>query len=498
MQGPNLMNEMNRDRKHPQSASRTRTAGGVGTAAGFTLVELMVSLTLLGLIMTVIFSLFSTTSDGLREADSLVGTLDGARFGMTRLTNDVRSAGAFATPDATRDRWVIGKIADDDMCVSGIATYTGWQNSTVLLKRVFKGNTNLVSLNSGSPGGMGVSFDGFILMGALSYPMTFEISRMSLPSSGSSAGSIMPNGRGLAKILANDPFNVHAYELTAPMTAMKSAFIDRLPSQLIRIADQDGNMQFGGIANVMDDMGGVRLSITPALQVREGGNPRGLARQTLGTDDVGYDAALIDAFWYHVDVDPNDPTNFRLVRDRLNAREVARQLCNKGSLRLSNDGLRLQGLDSSNPTPGALANIASEDRAIITERVVDFQVWFDCADANGNVSNVNWVSKWASPQGTSDSANDCMNPSNPNFGAARMAHIRLSVRTEDERTDAPTGGFMGEDGTFDQERTIRYFRLNPSTTGAARVVTVQADIDLTSFGMHNINSRTPKNRNDAP
>lgn len=493
------MRDTNRDIHRPQVARVLRAARGVKAraAAGFTLVELMVSLTLLGLIMTVIFSLFSTTSDGLREADSLVGTLDGARFAMTRLSSDMKSAGAFATPDATRDRWVIGKVANRDMCVSGVASYVGWQNSTVLLEQVSKEDVNLVTLNSGGQTQTaGVSFDGFILMGALSYPMTFEITNMALPPAGSSAGTISANGRGLVKLLANDPFNVHTFALTTPMTNMKSAFAARLPSQLIRIADQDGNLQFGGISNPTDDAGGYRITITPALQVREGGSPRGLARQTLGSEDVGYDAALIDAFWYHVDVDPNDPTNFRLVRDRVDAREVARRLCTNGDLRLSADGRSLQGVDTADPDE--LSTIGAADRAIITDRVVDFQVWFDCADANGNVSNTDWVSKWASPGGVSDAANDCMNPNNPNFGAARMAHMRLSVRTADERADAPTGGFLDESGVFDDEMTIRYFRLNPSTTGAARVVTVQADVDLTTFGMHNITSTTPKHRSDAP
>src|SRR6056297_834617 len=70
---------------------------------GFTLVELMISVALLGMVMTVIFSLFSTTSDSLREADSLAHTLERAHFSVEQISADIRSAGAFASPDSVND-----------------------------------------------------------------------------------------------------------------------------------------------------------------------------------------------------------------------------------------------------------------------------------------------------------------------------------------------------------------------------------------------------------
>jgi prepilin-type N-terminal cleavage/methylation domain-containing protein len=434
---------------------------------GFTLVELMVSLALLGLVMTIVFSLFSTTSDGLKEADSLVDTLDRARFAMSRISSEVKSAGSFSTPDSQNDKWVIQNGAND-LCVFGVAGYQGWQNSTTQLT-----DAGLEDAHDGDGDAStaDVSYDGLIVMGALDFSQTFEVSNFVF---GSVTTALIPDhAGGVGTLLANNLFYTEATAPSAAQAAQKTALVAGLQNRLIRVADRDGNLQFREISLAAEATNGITLTLKPALQVREGGRLKGLQRQTLGAQDIGYEASLVDAYWYHVVPDPRDPTNFRLVRDRLDAAAIAAELCTPASA-----------------TP---ADNTVGPRVVITDRVVDFQVWFDCAGGNGSVQNATWVTQWASPDGNGnngDAAGDgCMNVSSPNFGAARMAHIRLSVRTRDERKDAPDAPdalFMDETGAFSPTVALRYFNVYPDAPGAARVVTVQSDVELSTFAMRNI------------
>lgn len=437
--------------------------------AGFTLVELMVSLVILGLLMTVVFSLFSTTSDGLKEADSLVDTMDRARFAIERVSADIKSAGAFGSPDSKKDPWVIQNTADQ-LCVQGVAGYRDWQNSVTIL------NAKKQNAHNGGAAPMGVSYDGFIIMGAREFPQSFEVSNFVHTSPVSA--TIRGHSRGVVKLLANNPFYVDPTLPGGISDALKTHFVSSLPGRLLRVADRDGNLQFTGIQTATldsikpgDSTESVTLTLSPALQVRQSAEDgsayqKGLDPATLGDEDIGYGAALVDAYWYHVERSPLDPQNFRLVRERLKADEVARALCAPGNV-------------------APAAHLASpSEKIVITDRVADFQVWFDCADTQGNLNGAAWLSEWASPDG----GGSCMNLSAPNFGAARMAHVRLSLHTRDERKDVPDKieALYALDATGAPNGALRYFNIYPDAPGAARVVTVQADIALNTFSMRNI------------
>ncbi|AWV90793.1 PilW family protein [Bradymonas sediminis] len=448
--------------------NRASASGHLRGRAGFTLVELMVSLVILGMIMTVIFSLFSTTSDGLKEADSLVNTMDSARFAVERVGSDLKSAGAFASPDSKNDPWVI-QGTSNQLCVQGIAGYKDWQNSTAILSTA-KNNAH------NSSGRVGVSFDGFIVMGAVDFPQTFEVADI-VPGPPSRA-TIPGHIRGVTKLLSNNPFYLDT-ALPAGINAdVQTHFADGLPNRLLRIADRDGNLQFTGISAATAVTGGpsteanpVELELSPNLHVRQSkedgsANQKGLDPPTLGDEDIGYGAALVDAYWYHVEPSPLDPDNYRLVRDRLDATKIATALCAPAN---------------TNPAD-ALPD--SRDQVVIADRVADFQVWFDCADPSGNLSGVDWISEWASPS----EGGSCMDVASPSFGEARMAHIRLSLHTRDERKDIPDAlaALYNNDASGANPGALRYFNIYPDAPGAARVVTVQSDIALTTFAMRNL------------
>ncbi|QDG50767.1 prepilin-type N-terminal cleavage/methylation domain-containing protein [Persicimonas caeni] len=471
---------------------------------GFTLVELMVAVTLLGLIVGVIFSLFASTSDTLKEADSLADTLDRTRFAMERLSAEVRNAGSFGSPDSQGDRWYpsVNNAGSSSVRLAGVASYNGWQNDHTLLTTHGLDAAHTDSAVSGSVPAVG--YDGFIVMGAIDFPQSFEITSLTFNSGNERVkGATIPaNERGMFKLLVNNPFHtdpglpqgiVPDDSADAGGDALKlseasAVLTNDLSDRLIRVMDREGNSQVSGIAadpvpTYSDtaipaaSLGGIPIEFTTNLLVRNNeaddsagaDHAVGLQRQTEDNQDIGYDAALIDVYWYHVESDPRDPLNFRLVRERLNGDGIASEL-------------------ATNPnaiTTTKLEGLATGDKVVIADRVVDFQVWFDCAgNAQGELAGAAWLTEWANPGGGA-----CMDPNTGEFGEARMAHIRLSVRTKYERKDAPDNikaFFMDSTGTVNKEMSMRYFDVNPDAEGAARVVTVQSDVELATFSMRNV------------
>mgnify|MGYP006306526669 FL=1 len=98
-----------------------------------------------------------------------------------------------------------------------------------------------------------------------------------------------------------------------------------------------------------------------------------------------------------------------------------------------------------------------------------------------------WQNNWLTPEGDSSNADhNCLDPNNPAPGRARVAHVRLSVRTEHERKELGHQGFLGADGNYDATMPLQTYDLDPTAPGATRVVTVQSDIELTNFAYKNI------------
>ncbi|MGM0557983.1 MAG: PilW family protein [Myxococcota bacterium] len=467
-------------------------------ARGFTIVELMISVVLLGLISGVIWALFSSTSGAMQEADSFVNSLDKTRFALEQVSADVRSAGAYASPDSEADPWTLPRPSARR--VVGLASYSGWQDQTPYDMT----NTDFVDAHNGKSGDIKIGFDGFIVLGALDYSTTFELRDMQFTGGGGGSTSVpgyaisarIPlkavqgggrfSERGLKKLVINDPFYTETgifgkSDLDEDSDLIEPIF-NNFGSRMIRVMDRQGYVQFGAFRGDRPTWSdGISFNfVQPGLQTKIAGRPFGLQPESFGDEDVGYDAALLDAYWYHVEEDPEKEGNFQLVRDRLDADELTQALAGDWS------SISETTLLSDTMLPESDTGTSTRQRTVISDRVVDFQFWVDCASSMGNVQGLSWHNEWVTPDG-SEANHNCLDPSSPSPGEARVAHIRLSVRTENERKELGHQGFLDEEGEEDDSTApLQTYDLNTDAPGATRVVTVQSDIELTNFSYKNI------------
>lgn len=437
---------------------RIRNRATLHLTAGFTLVELMVALVIVSLLTTIIYGLFIRTSDALTEVDSLADTMNKARFAIEHVRNDLQAAGAQATPNSDIDPWIRPRVAGQQ--VMGIFPYSGWQDQrddTVLDGDVLAANPN-------------VSFDGLVVMGAYDYPQSFLIAEL-----GGTGVTIPADGRGLYRMIVNNPFFVDAG--TTDIGTRRKAVAKNMQYRLLKVNDRDGYGQFIQISNDPPETGTkFELTISAgALATRAAGDLYGIEATAEG--DERYEAALIDAYWYHVTEVPGDPGNFQLVRERIDA------------------GALLTTTARPAPRPASIGQAV-----VITDRVVDFQVWFDCVNdaghfgaADGGVYNaITWPTTWETPDG-SEVAHDCVDPDDPSVQRARVGHIRLSLRTQNERANRPHLRLDGTDASrgLGEDGMVQTFDVAPQTPGAARVVTVQTSVEMTNFALRDLAGALP-------
>jgi hypothetical protein len=338
----------------------------------------------------------------------------------------------------------------------GIIPYEGWQDQvdTVITDaRIRAENPN-------------VSFDGFIVLGAYDYPQTFQVGNLQPASV-----DIGNNERGVLRMIFNNPFFVGT---AGAITDDRLDVVENnMEHRLLRITDRDGFNQFipiRGVARQGDDL---RLTFdTGDLKFRQEGQIHGIEPTSL--DDERYEAALLDAYWYHVVPVAGELGNYALVRERINAGAVLAAMASNG------------GVLGAPP-----ASFEPPQRMVITDRVVDFQVWFDCAtEGDGVVESVAWNTDWVPPNG-SDAPHNCVAPaaSPTSIQRARVAHVRLSLRTENERANrlhlklggAETWG-LGDD----LNAPLQSFDVAPDALGAASVVTLQTSVELKNFALRGL------------
>lgn len=443
--------------------------------AGYTLVELLMVMVLSGILMSIIWAMFVKSSEVLGEVDSLSHTIDRGRFTVERLRTDLQMAGSLATVSGTDDSWVQPK--DGSWRVDAIYTYSGWQDDT----SVMPGDVQAANPN--------VSFDGLVVLGAYDNPLAFEIGN--IPTSLDSA-TIVANSRGLHKLHVPDPFRTtqtYPVDFTVPedLDPIKPQWATRI----MRIMDPSGYIQFAKIATPLTggDLtttgGGNQAALVnfdPADHPptpKTGGSPFGL--DVSAESDRSYDAALLDMYWYHVRPDLEDPNNYQLVRERLCAPSVVAAAAIDYTTWDPNDHT-LPDTDC----PGGVPELI-----ILTDNVVDFQFWFDCANAYLQPqTNSTYAFNWLAP----DNAGTCMDPNINNTELARTLHVRLSLRPKSERPDIrhyqfedaasntclPASPAACDANAFPGER-LRTFDIVPGFTGAAPVVTMQSDIVLPNF-----------------
>jgi prepilin-type N-terminal cleavage/methylation domain-containing protein len=463
---------------HDTSSTNTRNRPS-WIRRGYTLVELLVAIALTGILFVVTWVMFATSSDVLGEVDSLTHATDRLRFAVERVRADLQTAGSLGTISAAQDPFVQPK--DAAWRVDALYTYSTWQDDrTVLPPEIAAVNPN-------------VSFDGFVVMGAYDNPLGFEIGAIPV---NLQTGMIVGNSRGLHKLHVPDPFRTApAYPIDFTSFAHVEPIAHQWTTRIMRIMDPSGFMHFVRIRNELT-AGDLTNSPTgvPAVTVRfdtadhppqaRNGQPFGL--DISAESDRYYEAALLDMFWYHVRQDPNDPTNMQLVRERLCAPAALPAIATNyatwdpASFRADNS-----------MCPGGVPEVI-----VIADKVVDFQVWFDCSNAwstplAGSAWNTNWLTPDHTGTGT-DRA--CMNPGTANTGLARVGHIRLSVRADSERPnqrhiqfenasgatcdpDAPAGC---DPTTFPGAR-LQTYDIAPGLDGAAPVVTLQSTVSMPNF-----------------
>ena len=488
---------------------------------GFTLLELMVTMVVVAMLVAAAYKLFDDASDAMYEVDSLSHATDRARFGLELMARDIQGAGSFGSVDSRTDVLAYNAQASAAMGVQGIYAFNRMPDELQVGRVQKDWNQNTRS-------------DELILLGAYDFPFSFEVSFDGGDLSTATARNTM---RGALRFEQLDPFFTKTDTTGGVPTELSAGFVNALKgpddilqdARLLRVMDRNGYSQFAPISAISytaTDGVSFTLPTTQALGSC-GGNSMGLCERSgdqreglepAGDDGTTYDAALLDMIRYRVCQDPNSPSNLRLVRERLDAPVVV-------------------GTGTPPPLPEVCGNFDPATDGILTQevlvdRVADFRVWYDCApqdpmDPNlpGAMEGLEWHSGWAVP-GVADEGHNCayttgtgmpLSASGASPGFARIVHVRLSVRTEGERSDLPNFGFLLDDGnTFntsdatnapefidsssgsldDAVTSLQTFDTNGDASDAARVVTLQIDTALKNFAnRERIRSITPSANN---
>lgn len=391
---------------------------------------------IVGALTSIIYGLFVRTSDALTEVDALAQTLDRARFGLIHVRNDLQGAGSQATPNGATDPWVQPK--NDTSHVKALRVYDGWDKGG-------PGDEASQQLNPGS------RFSGFIVIGAYDFPQSFLVNKFS-GSQTTATMEIEGNERGLGRLFRVDPFDTRV-QSGLEIDPDKHSFLTKnIERRALRIMDSEGFFQFARITKLE----GRELTVE-GVQFRGADQFSGL--DSALEDDVSVDVALLDAFWYEVRPDPADERNHQLVRHRVDA----------GAL--LGDG------------PITAASLTPEHTLIIADNVVDFRVWFDCANSTGQIEQRQRQLGWDIDQ----PGHTCLGGTQDHPERARAAHIRLSIRTPRENPNRPHLELTGAERGFETEGGgLVTYSINPATRGSASVVTVQTSVELTGLAMRGV------------
>lgn len=423
--------------------------------AGFTLVELMIAMALVGALTAMIYGLFARTSDSLTDVEGASHALDTARFALVHVRNDIQAAGSQGSPNSQVDPWV--RPADAGQNVHGIYVYNGWQNS----RAAYSGAaTDLAAENPQS------AFSGIVVLGAYDFPQSFFVDNLN---EGAQSVNIPNNERGMGRLIGVDAFNVDVQEDVLDNSFVASRIAQDMNTRVMRLSDTDGFFQFVPVtsASIAPNSDGTIQAAGLRFRDEGAGETFGLAATT--EEDVNFDVGLLDAYWYRVRLDPNDDTNFQLVRQRVNAGAL---ITHAGAL----DEGDLLGMTVPNST------------LIIADRVVDFRLWFECAQDTGGGVTMDWQGgNW---DVENDAAGDCLsnNLATTATHQARMAHIRLSIRTDRENSNRPHLNVAGAAwrGFEEPEGQMVTYNVAPHARGSAGVVTVQTSVELTNFALRGL------------
>lgn len=443
---------------------------------GFTLVELMIAMALVGILTALIYGLFVHTSDSLSDVEAHADALDQSRFGIQQVRMGLLAAGSQATPNSRVDPWMISnqRHGANQPDIFAIIQDDDWQVQTVdeLETMWLDGSHDRVASDGENPGSR---FSSFVVIGAFDVPASMLVS---FPDAGGASDIdesqprfiIEGTERGLYRMLGYDPFDLSIVNDVQPPSDLD----DQAETRLMRVRDSEGYSQIQPIVNATldssDDLGGAGgdgLVTGQAMEVeledlyfRQAGEPAGF--DTSVESDVSFDAAMIDAYWYYVRPARDNPTNLQLMRQRLDISAMVQD--DDGAAEID-----YSSLDDHRAGPPM----------ILAERVVDFRVWFDCRDTVGqNVIDAQWQAGWEVD------GDDCVADGNPHL--AQVAHARLSTRTARENPNRPHYTLVnGWEGFEQQDGLMRTYEIVPEAEGSAAVVTTQTSVELTNFSIRN-------------
>ena len=461
---------------------------------GFTLVEMMIAMALVGVLTALIYGLFIRTSDALVDVEGMSKALDQARFGIDHVRSDLNNAGAHMTPNAKEDPWFFVP-PDSDLTVHGIMGYDGWQNDDSIYDDL---DAEIANRNPRS------QFSGVIILGSFNVPANLKVSFPGGPDDAlnhTNADKMILESTesGIDRLLGYDPFDLAARDgidfddYGTSGVDLRDIFTHedspaRVDASLLRVTNMDGFSQVARIdtdgANevviqnrhaVNDDDSGagmitgtgdvMDLPVVGDLHFTGGDEPTGFDPHS--EPDVRYDAALIDAYWYYVQPAADDPMNFQLVRQRLDANTVVEHA---------------DQLSSNSPADAGNINTVGP-AMVVAEHVVDFRIWFSCDGEGDNVGG-DWVPD------TDDCITDDPTAAASEPELARFGHIRLSTRTETQNSNRPhytvEAGWEGFEDPGDEGGQMRTYDVVPQAEGSAAVVTTQTSVELTNFAMRNV------------
>ena len=452
------------------------------SASGFTLVELMVAIVIAGIVVASAYGLFANSSRAMYQVDSLTKVNDQARFAVELVANDVRSAGAFGTPNSYTDIYVNPSSNQpenpfgNDNVVRAI--YVPLTQDVELGPQGFATNSS------------NASSDQLILLGAYDFPFTFEINNLGAEGDEVKTASIPDNPRGARRFARRSPFDFRSDDPGALTTGQLQGLTENGGSRLMRAIDRNGYMMFAVVpdeATAIEYNAGVidiEFDDDQRFFFRQGNDQNGF--EPAGSDDEGYEAAFLDAYRYRICQSPKDDRNLMLVRERVDVESV---ISNIGSIQ-------------SDATCGVIGTNV-ENQVVVAENVVDFQVWFDCVSPTADppvLEGIDMANGWDTPDSndTGDEDHGCL--AVPNNAAtmtaamdvsadfARVAHIRLSLRTPTESSSLPNYGFLTSLSNTTTDPTsanavgsLQTFDIDEDPESAARVVTVQMDLDLPNY-----------------
>lgn len=417
---------------------------------GFTLVELMIAMALMGVLTAMIYGLFARTSDSLAEAEALSTTLDRARFAISEIRSDLQMAGSHGSSNSLgADPWV--QPPRPEIVVQPIRVHDEWTDQSVYTGAI----AGLAAANPES------KFNSFIVIGAIDYPMSFMANGLTFAGENVSM-TITPTERGLGRLQRMDPFFVTTQSDLNPAGEFATNFGaagNRMNGRLVRIMDQNGFMQFGGVGAYNGNTAELRVD---SVAIRENDGGPGLERYV--EPDVEHDIAFLDAYYYHVRPSAVEPTNLQLLRSRIDLLQLARVEGALGQTVL--EGLIIDG-----------------ETVVVADYVVDFRVWFECVNAAGQMEDF-WPQTWD----FDPSAQTCIsaNAQNSEIERARVAHVRLSLRTDTENPNRPHFTLEGQSPGLDEDGQLATYDVVPEARGAAAVMTVQTSIDLVNLAIRGV------------